>query len=77
MDANLEVSAGARVLGPEDGEVAGAPDFSTDRFMIDGRDTGGRPSVVEHTLGPHVLAGPLHRHTREDEYSYVLEGRHH
>ena len=22
-----------------------------------------------------VLAAPLHRHTREDEYSYVLEGR--
>ena len=23
----------------------------------------------------HTLAAPLHRHTREDEYSYVLEGR--
>jgi uncharacterized cupin superfamily protein len=22
-----------------------------------------------------ALAAPLHRHTREDEYSYVLEGR--
>jgi mannose-6-phosphate isomerase-like protein (cupin superfamily) len=42
--------------------------------MIDGADTGGRLSVVEHTIGPHVLAAPLHRHTREDEYSYILEG---
>ncbi len=31
--------------------------------------------MVEHTLAAHVLAGPLHYHSREDEYSYVLEGR--
>jgi mannose-6-phosphate isomerase-like protein (cupin superfamily) len=43
--------------------------------MIDSKDTGGRLSVVEHTLPPHVLAGPLHHHSREDEYSYVLHGR--
>jgi quercetin dioxygenase-like cupin family protein len=65
----------ARVLGPKDGEVAGTPGVLTDRFMIDGGDSGGRLSVVEHTLAPRVLAGPLHFHTREDEYSYVLEGR--
>ena len=65
----------ARVLGPEDGEVAGAPEFRRDRFMVDGDDTGRRLSVVEHTLGPRVLAGPLHFHTREDEFSFVLEGR--
>jgi mannose-6-phosphate isomerase-like protein (cupin superfamily) len=75
MNGKKEVTTGARVLGPQDGEVLGAPDFRTDRFMIDGKDTGGRLSVVEHMVAPHVLAGPLHRHTREDEYSYVLEGR--
>jgi gentisate 1,2-dioxygenase len=26
-------------------------------------------------MGPRALAAPLHRHAREDEYSYVLEGR--
>jgi uncharacterized cupin superfamily protein len=26
-------------------------------------------------MSPHALAAPLHRHTREDEYSYVLEER--
>jgi uncharacterized cupin superfamily protein len=26
-------------------------------------------------MGPRKLAAPLHRHSREDEYSYVLEGR--
>jgi mannose-6-phosphate isomerase-like protein (cupin superfamily) len=75
MTTSKELSMGARVLGPGDGEVAGAPESRTDRFMIDSKDTGGRLSVVQHTLPPHVLAGPLHHHTREDEYSYVLEGR--
>src|ERR687897_495162 len=75
MDTSQEPIMGARVLGPYDGEVAGAPESRTDRFMIDSKDTGGRLSVVEHTLPPHVLAGPLHHHSREDEYSYVLQGR--
>jgi mannose-6-phosphate isomerase-like protein (cupin superfamily) len=75
MDTSQAPTTGARVLGPKDGEVAGSPEFRTDRFMIDGAGTAGRLSVVEHTLAPHVLAGPLHHHSREDEYSYVLEGR--
>jgi mannose-6-phosphate isomerase-like protein (cupin superfamily) len=75
MDTNQQVTTGARVLGPRDGEVAGAPESRTDRFMIDSKDTGGRLSVVEHNLPPYVLAGPLHHHSREDEYSYVLQGR--
>jgi len=32
-------------------------------------------ALVEHTLPPRALGSPLHRHTGEDEYSYVLEGR--
>jgi mannose-6-phosphate isomerase-like protein (cupin superfamily) len=75
MNTSQELNTGARVLGQKDGEIAGAPEFRTDRFMLDGIDTGCRLSVVEHTVAPHVLAGPLHHHTREDEYSYVLEGR--
>ena len=51
MDTSQEPTRGARVLGPKDGEVAGAPEFRTDRFMIDGPDTAGRLSVVEHTVG--------------------------
>ncbi len=31
--------------------------------------------MVEHELAPRVLAAPLHRHSREDEYTLVLEGR--
>jgi mannose-6-phosphate isomerase-like protein (cupin superfamily) len=45
------------------------------RFMIDGLDAGERFSLVEHPMSPRALAAPVHRHTREDEYSFVLEGR--
>ena len=69
MDTSQELSMGARVLGPKDGEVAGAPESRTDRFMLDSKDTAGRLSALEHTPPPQVLAGPLHHHSREDEYS--------
>jgi len=45
------------------------------RFMINGEDSGGGFSLVEHPIPPRTLGAPLHRHSREDEYSYVLEGR--
>jgi mannose-6-phosphate isomerase-like protein (cupin superfamily) len=43
--------------------------------MVDGAQSGGGFSLVEHPMPPRALAAPLHRHSREDEYSYVLEGR--
>jgi mannose-6-phosphate isomerase-like protein (cupin superfamily) len=45
------------------------------RFMIRSGDTEGRFSLVEHPMRPLALGSPLHRHTNEDEYSFVLEGR--
>jgi len=66
--------AGARVIGPEDGESGFLGSIGV-RFMIDGDESGGGFSLVEHPMGPRALAAPLHRHNREDEYSYVLEGR--
>lgn len=42
-------------------------------FKLWGRDTGGAFAVVEHTFEVGTLVGP-HLHTREDEYSIVLEG---
>jgi mannose-6-phosphate isomerase-like protein (cupin superfamily) len=45
------------------------------RFFARAADTRGALSIVEHPIPPRTLAAPLHRHTREDEYSYVLEGR--
>jgi quercetin dioxygenase-like cupin family protein len=43
-------------------------------FRLYGEDTGGAFSVVEHPVEPGTLVPP-HRHTHEDEYSYVLEGQ--
>ncbi|MER8388022.1 cupin domain-containing protein [Mesorhizobium sp. M1380] len=43
-------------------------------WKIDGFHTGERFSIVHHPLAPRALAAPLHRHHREDEYSYVLSG---
>src|SRR5258708_873384 len=43
-------------------------------IRVSSADTGGSVSVVEHTLEPGFLGAPPHRHQREDETSYVLEG---
>jgi mannose-6-phosphate isomerase-like protein (cupin superfamily) len=65
----------ARVFSPRDGETVGQPGVLHDRFMVTGEASGGCFALVEHLIPPRTLAAPLHRHTREDEYSYVLEGR--
>ena len=64
----------ARVVGPRDGKSGFLGSIGV-RFMIDGEETQGGFSLVEHPMSPRALAAPMHRHTREDEYSYVLEGR--
>lgn len=66
--------ATAKVLGPKDGK-GGLLGSMGVRFMIDGIESGGGFSLVEHPIPPRALGAPLHRHTHEDEYSYVLEGR--
>jgi quercetin dioxygenase-like cupin family protein len=43
------------------------------QFKLDGTHTQGAFSVVEHPLEPGAFAAP-HTHSREDEFSYVLEG---
>jgi quercetin dioxygenase-like cupin family protein len=64
----------ARVLGPTDGKLVELMTIGV-RFMIDGEEPDQRFSLVEHPMPPRALAAPLHRHSREDEYSYVLKGR--
>ena len=63
----------ARVVGPRDGKAGFLGSIGV-RFMLDGDDAGNRVAVVEHPMSAHALASPLHRHVREDEYSYVVEG---
>ena len=64
----------ARVLGPSDGKAGTLAAIGV-RFMIGGDESGGGFSLVEHPMPPRALGAPLHRHSREDEYSFVLEGR--
>ena len=65
---------GPRIIKPNGGKLADFGSFGV-RFMIWGEESGGGFSVVEHPIAPHALVAPLHRHSREDEYSYVLQGR--
>ena len=64
----------ARVLGAEQGAGGFLGSIGV-RFMISQADSGGGFSLVEHPMSPHALGAPLHRHSREDEYSFVVEGR--
>jgi quercetin dioxygenase-like cupin family protein len=63
-----------KVLAPSDGKAGFLGSIGV-RFMIDGEEAGERFSLVEHPMSARALAAPLHRHTREDEYSYVVQGR--
>lgn len=63
-----------RLLGPGDGDLLGAATAARDRFLIEAAQSGGGFALVEHLIPPRILAAPLHRHSREDEYSIVLEG---
>jgi mannose-6-phosphate isomerase-like protein (cupin superfamily) len=67
-------NATAKVLHPGDGRSGFLGSMGV-RFMIDGVDSGGGFALVEHPMSARALGAPLHRHTREDEYSYVLTGR--
>ena len=64
----------AKIVGPNAGKAGHLGGIGV-RFMAWAAETGGGFSLVEHPMAPRALAAPLHRHTHEDEYSYVLEGR--
>jgi mannose-6-phosphate isomerase-like protein (cupin superfamily) len=71
----MTTTATPKIVGPTDGRLGFLGSIGV-RFMIDGDETADRGfSLVEHPMSPRALAAPLHRHTREDEYSYVLEGK--
>ena len=64
----------ARIVGPRDGKLGKLGGIGV-RFMVSGTESGGGFALVEHPMEPRALAAPMHRHSREDEYSFVLEGR--
>ncbi len=65
---------GVKVVRPSEGDEVFLGSIGV-RFLIDGAVAGERFALVEHPMSPRALAAPLHRHSREDEYSFVLEGR--
>jgi quercetin dioxygenase-like cupin family protein len=64
-----------RVIRAGEGEILGSPAGGRDRFLVDSKDWGGHLALVEHLLAPRAIAAPMHRHTKEDEFSLILEGR--
>ena len=70
----MPITASPTIIGPADGESVTLQTIGV-RFMIPAGDTDTRFSLIEHPIPPRALAAPLHRHNREDEYSYVLNGR--
>src|SRR5436190_22686954 len=65
---------GVKIVGSNDAREGFLGSIGV-RFMIDGSEADERFSFVEHPMSARALAAPLHLHTREHEYSFVLEGR--
>ena len=63
----------ARVLESDQGRLGRLGSIGV-RFMVDSADSSGSFALVEHPIPPRKLAAPLHRHHREDEYTFVLAG---
>jgi len=70
----FDASQGPRKLGSNDGKSVDLLSVGV-RFMAWTGETGGGFSLVEHPIPPRTLVAPLHKHSREDEYSYVFAGR--
>ena len=43
-------------------------------YKVLSKSVSGSAAIVEHTLEAHSLGAPMHKHTYEDEISYVIEG---
>ena len=62
-----------KIVQPGEGERILLGGFGVD-FKLLSEDTQGLVSVVEHPFAPRTIVPP-HMHTREDEYSIIVEGR--
>lgn len=62
-----------KVVQPGEGEKISLGPLGVD-FKLYSQETEGLVSVVEHPFAPRMLVPP-HMHTREDEYSIVIDGR--
>jgi quercetin dioxygenase-like cupin family protein len=75
VTADVWQRADPLVLQADEGwTVRPGSDVQGDRFIVSGRDSAGRFAVVTHPVEAGWFSPP-HTHSREDEYSYILEGR--
>ncbi|HSL77573.1 MAG TPA: cupin domain-containing protein [Candidatus Limnocylindrales bacterium] len=68
-----QAGAQLKVIRPGEGRTGGLAPGVGVAFKIDGEDTGGALSIVEHPFAVGALVPP-HIHTLEDEFSIVIEG---
>lgn len=73
IQSPLTAPARLTVVLPGEGRAGGLAPGVGVVFKIDGQDSGGALSIVEHPFAVGALVPP-HVHTLEDEYSIVLEG---
>jgi mannose-6-phosphate isomerase-like protein (cupin superfamily) len=66
--------AASPLIGQDGGASLDLGSFGA-RLLLEAAGGSGPVSVLEHWVPPRTLAAPLHRHSREDEYSFVLRGR--
>jgi quercetin dioxygenase-like cupin family protein len=71
--AEHSVASRVKVVEPGGGRAGALVPGIGVVFKIDGEDSGGALSIVEHPFEVGALVPP-HVHTREDEFSIVLEG---
>jgi quercetin dioxygenase-like cupin family protein len=70
---SLGVASRVKVVQPGEGRRGGLIPGVGVIFKIDGRDSGGGLSIVEHPFDVGALVPP-HIHELEDEFSIVVEG---
>jgi hypothetical protein len=73
----IQANEGTALSVRRTSEIEATSDLAgrVDRYLIESADSGGLVDLLEQILPPRALAAPVHRHSREDEYSVVLEGR--
>ena len=74
QDTTVRGATAVKVVQPHGGQLGDLADGIGVQFKIDGTDTGGLLSIVEHPFEVGALVPP-HVHRLEDEISYVLEGQ--
>jgi quercetin dioxygenase-like cupin family protein len=73
IQATIGVATRVKAVQPGGGRVGVLAPGVGVIFKIEGEDSGGALSIVEHTFEPGALVPP-HLHRLEDEYSIVLDG---